>query len=46
MWNGREMTRRLKQDLLESDNSAFIDTYLSYRYINEAKRAVRPSFFG
>lgn len=36
MWNGREMTRRLKQDLLESDNSAFIDTYLSYRYINEA----------
>jgi hypothetical protein len=36
MWDGREMTRRLKHDLLESDNSAFISTYLSYRYINEA----------
>lgn len=36
MWDGREMTRRLKHDLLESDNSAFINDYLSYRYINEA----------
>ncbi len=36
MWDGREMTRRLKHDLLESDNSAFINEYLSYRYINEA----------
>ncbi len=36
MFDGREMTRRLKLDLRESDNSAFINTYLSYRYINEA----------
>jgi len=36
MWDGREMSRRLKHDLLESDNSSFINTYLSYRYINEA----------
>jgi hypothetical protein len=36
MWDGREMTRRLRHDLLESDNSAFINEYLSYRYINEA----------
>jgi len=36
MWDGREMSRRLKHDLLESDNSAFINDYLSYRYINEA----------
>lgn len=36
MWDGREMTRRLRQDLRESDNSAFISEYLSYRYINEA----------
>lgn len=36
MWDGREMARRLRQDLRESDNSAFISEYLSYRYINEA----------
>ena len=36
MWDGREMIRRLRHDLLESDNSAYIDNYLSYRYINEA----------
>ncbi len=36
MWTGREATRRLKHDLLESDNSAFIDEYLSYRYLYEA----------
>lgn len=36
MWDGREMTRRLRHDLLESDNSMLINEYLSYRYINES----------
>ncbi len=36
MWDGREMSRRLRADLLESDDSNFISQYHSYRYLNEA----------
>lgn len=36
MWDGREMTRKLRFDLQESDNSAFWNLYMGYRDINEA----------
>ena len=36
MWDGREMSRRLRNALNESDNSGFISQYLSYQYLHEA----------